>query len=99
MTAVEIRERTDGLLTDDSQSKPIDEDVSRSSRIVSCDADRFAIGAFRNKSKPGVGSMSTVRRWWTVKELAEHYGLSPRTIYDGIAAGDLIAHRFGRGRG
>ena len=43
--------------------------------------------------------MSPVRRWWTVKEIAEHYGLSTRTIYDGIAAGDLIAHRFGRTRG
>lgn len=43
--------------------------------------------------------MAAVRQWWTVKELAEHYGLSSRTIYDAIASGDLIAHRFGRGRG
>ena len=43
--------------------------------------------------------MTAVRQWWTVKELAEHYGLSPRTVYDAVASGDLIAHRFGRGRG
>ncbi len=43
--------------------------------------------------------MTPVQQWWTVKELAEHYGLSSRTIYDAIASGDLIAHRFGRARG
>jgi excisionase family DNA binding protein len=37
--------------------------------------------------------------WWTAKQLAEHYGLSERTIYDAISSGDLVAHRFGRGRG
>ncbi len=39
------------------------------------------------------------RLWWTIRELAEHYGLSTRTIYDAIASGDLAAYRFGRGRG
>ena len=43
--------------------------------------------------------MTSVRQWWTVNELAEHYGLSSRTIYDAIASGDLVAHRFGQGRG
>ena len=37
--------------------------------------------------------------WWSVKELASHYSLSERTIYDAIARGDLVAHRFGRKRG
>jgi hypothetical protein len=35
------------------------------------------------------------RAWWTVPELATHYGLAPRTIYTAIARGDLAAHRFG----
>lgn len=39
------------------------------------------------------------RAWWTVKQIAEHYGLSPRSVYDAIAAGDLVVHRFGLGRG
>ncbi|MBI5760415.1 MAG: helix-turn-helix domain-containing protein [Planctomycetales bacterium] len=43
--------------------------------------------------------MVAVRQWWSVKELAEHYGLSSRMIYDAISAGDLVAHRFGRRQG
>lgn len=43
--------------------------------------------------------MVVQRKWWTVKQLAEHYGLAPRTIYDAIASGHLVAHRFGKGRG
>jgi hypothetical protein len=39
------------------------------------------------------------REWWTVRQLAEHYGLSRRSIYDAIAGGDLVTHRFGQGRG
>ena len=39
------------------------------------------------------------KAWWTVRQLAEHYGISPRSVYDAIAAGDLAAHRFGLGRG
>lgn len=39
------------------------------------------------------------REWWTVRQLATHYGLSTRSVYDAIAAGDLVAHRFGLGRG
>lgn len=41
--------------------------------------------------------MGSIRQWWTVKELAKHYGLSSRTIYDAIASADLVAHRFGQG--
>ena len=38
--------------------------------------------------------------WWTVKGLAAAIGLSPRTVYDAIAAGELRVHRFGpRGGG
>ncbi|REJ87798.1 MAG: DNA-binding protein [Planctomycetota bacterium] len=37
--------------------------------------------------------------WWTVRQLAEHYRLSERTVYDIIASGELRAHRFGSGRG
>ena len=39
------------------------------------------------------------RGWWTVKQLAEHYGLSRRSLYDAITAGKLVTHRFGLGRG
>lgn len=39
------------------------------------------------------------RRWWTVKEIAVHYGVSGRTIYDAIASSLLVVHRFGIGRG
>jgi excisionase family DNA binding protein len=37
-------------------------------------------------------------RWWTVSELARHYSLSPRTIYDAIAKAELTVHRFGERR-
>jgi excisionase family DNA binding protein len=47
----------------------------------------------------GAATMATVKMWWTVNELAEHYGLSPRTVYDVISTGELVAYRFGRGRG
>lgn len=40
-----------------------------------------------------------MRAWWTVRQLAEQYGMSVRSIYDAIAAGQLVVHRFGRGRG
>ena len=30
-----------------------------------------------------------------VKQIAEHYGLSARSVYDTIAAAGLVAHRFG----
>lgn len=43
--------------------------------------------------------MVAARKWWSVKQVAEHYGLSPRTIYDAVGAGDLVAHRFGKARG
>ena len=43
--------------------------------------------------------MVAARQWWSVKELAEYYGLSPRTVYDAIATGQLVAHRFGRKKG
>ncbi|QDV71866.1 helix-turn-helix domain-containing protein [Botrimarina mediterranea] len=35
------------------------------------------------------------RAWWTVAELAKHYGLSERTVYAAIERGDLTEHRFG----
>lgn len=38
-------------------------------------------------------------RWWTVREFADHYGLSDRSVYDAISAGTLTAHRFGTRRG
>ena len=41
----------------------------------------------------------TTSLWWTVREFAEHYQLSERSVYDIIAAGWLVAHRFGQGRG
>ena len=44
-------------------------------------------------------NLVTRRIWWTVKQIAEHYGLSARSVYDTIAAGGLVAHRFGLGRG
>jgi len=40
-----------------------------------------------------------MKEWWTVKELAAHYGLAVRSVYDLIAAGKLVPHRFGKGRG
>ena len=39
------------------------------------------------------------RGWWTVKQLAEFYGLSRRSVYDAITAVKLVTHRFGLGRG
>lgn len=41
----------------------------------------------------------SAKRWWTAKDLAIHYGISVRTIYDAIAAHRLLVHRFGGGRG
>jgi transcriptional antiterminator len=45
-----------------------------------------------------VSSGETDSRWWTVKQLADHYALSPRTIYDAIAKAELVVHRFGERR-
>ncbi len=42
--------------------------------------------------------VSEANQWWTVKDFARFYGLSERSIYDFIAAGELIAHRFGKRR-
>src|SRR5262245_66680217 len=39
------------------------------------------------------------RAWWTVRELADHYRVSVRTIYAEIETGRLVAHRFGGVRG
>jgi len=39
------------------------------------------------------------RVWWTVREFADHYGLSDRSVYDAISIGTLTAHRFGTRRG
>jgi excisionase family DNA binding protein len=39
------------------------------------------------------------RLWWTVKELAAHYGMSLRSVYQAIDDGRLVAHRFGTCRG
>ena len=38
------------------------------------------------------------REWWTVKQVAEHYGMSVRSVYDAIAAKRLTVHRFGQGK-
>lgn len=43
--------------------------------------------------------MAHDRAWWTVRQLAAHYGLSVRSVYDMIEHGRLAAHRFGAGRG
>lgn len=48
----------------------------------------------------GVGSADLRQKdircdWWTVTQLADHYGLAARTIYAAIARGELVAHRFG----
>lgn len=40
-----------------------------------------------------------MRHWWTVREVAEHYAMSVRSIYDAISGGKLAVHRIGRGRG
>ena len=37
--------------------------------------------------------------WWTAKGIAKHYGISVRSVYDAMAAGRLVIHRFGQGRG
>ena len=39
------------------------------------------------------------RRWWTVQQIAAHYGVSLRSVYQAIDEGRLGAHRFGAGRG
>lgn len=43
--------------------------------------------------------MAHDRAWWTVRQLAVHYGLSVRSVYDMIEHGQLAAHRFGAARG
>lgn len=43
--------------------------------------------------------MSDTRGWWTVRQIALHYGLSVRSVYDMIDRGQLAAHRFGAARG
>lgn len=48
-----------------------------------------------NRSSPH----ESQRTWWTVQQLASHYGISPRTVYQAIDEGRLPAHRFGSGRG
>ena len=39
------------------------------------------------------------KRWWTVRQVAAHYGVSVRSVYQAIDAGRLVAHRFGAGFG
>jgi excisionase family DNA binding protein len=34
-------------------------------------------------------------KWWTVRQLAAYYALSPRMIYEAIARSELAVHRFG----
>lgn len=46
-----------------------------------------------------LANSESTRSWWTVFELAEHYGISSRCIYQAVATGALTAHRFGAGRG
>lgn len=41
---------------------------------------------------------TTERRAYSVKELAAAWGISPRTVYDLIRAGDLKAFRTGTSR-
>jgi excisionase family DNA binding protein len=36
---------------------------------------------------------------FTVQEIAERLKVSPATIYDAVASGELPHHRIGRGRG
>ena len=42
---------------------------------------------------------AATKTWWTAREIADHYGLSVRSVYDAIATGVLVVHRFGQGRG
>lgn len=55
----------------------------------------------RTDLRPFVAHVATPARtdWWTVRDLARHYGLATRTIYSSIARGELVAHRFGGSRG
>lgn len=39
------------------------------------------------------------KAWWTAREIANHYEISVRLVYDAIASGRLHTHRFGQGRG
>jgi excisionase family DNA binding protein len=36
---------------------------------------------------------------FTVQEVAEKLNVSPATVYDAVASGELPHHRIGRGRG
>ena len=38
--------------------------------------------------------MSEHRTWWTVRDLADHYRISVRTIYAEIETARLAAHRL-----
>lgn len=44
-------------------------------------------------------SAPTTRDWWTAKDIAKHYSISVRSVYDAISSGRLEIHRFGQGRG
>ena len=39
------------------------------------------------------------KRWWTVRQIAAHYGVSVRSVYQAIDAGRQVAHRFRAGFG
>lgn len=36
-------------------------------------------------------------RWWTTKQVAEHYQLHPKTIATAARKGELQGRKFGRG--
>lgn len=60
----------------------------------------FRGGTMVARNVGGVGSPDLRQHgvrcdWWTVTQLADHYGLAARTIYAAIARVELVAHRFG----
>lgn len=37
--------------------------------------------------------------FWSIRQLADHYGIASRTVYGAIQSGRLVAHRFAAGKG
>ncbi|MEN1681423.1 MAG: helix-turn-helix domain-containing protein [Planctomycetota bacterium] len=46
-----------------------------------------------------MSTSTTTKPFWTVKELADYYGLAQRTFYDLMDRGELRFHKFGGRRG
>ncbi len=39
---------------------------------------------------------TTGKAWYSISEVAEHYGIATRTVWRMIARGELRAHRIGK---